>query len=291
MERIDLEKVRRSRSLRLVGAELFRLRRRPMLWIMVAIQTGLCALMPMLFYLIYRTSSSSDKMSPSMRDLVHDRLSFPGTLTSSVASSLVWGLPLLVVLTASSFGGEFAWGTLRMLLSRGVGRREYCLTKAAALGVCWIFLFAVGTVSSLLMGALASTFAHGAGPSAIGPDDLATFGGYFLAGILAGSTYIALVGLFAVQVRSTVFAVAAGLGLYFGDRIIGGIASGLGYGPMEAIVRAGMNYNISSLIGEVGKHPNPTPLAIAILVVYSFAALLGAARLLSRHDVTVSGVG
>src|SRR4051812_33590784 len=116
------------RFLRLVSAELYRLQRRPMLWFMVAIQAALCALMPMLFYLVFRTSSS-DKMSQSMTELIQDRLSFPGVLTSSIVSSLTWGLPLVIVLAASSFGGEFAWGTLRMLLSRGLGRKEYCLTK------------------------------------------------------------------------------------------------------------------------------------------------------------------
>jgi ABC-2 type transport system permease protein len=276
----------------MVAAELFRLRKRPMLWIMLAIQTGLCAILPMLFYLVYRTSNSSgDKMSSSMRDLINDRLSFPGTLTSSVVSSLSWGLPLLIVLTASAFGGEFAWGTLRLLLSRGQGRKEYCLTKATAISLCWLLFLGCGIVSSLVVGTAATALAHGAGPSNLDSGDLLRFGGYVAAGILAGAAYIALVGLFAVQVRSTAFAVAAGLGVYFGDRIVGSVASGLGYGPIELIVRAGMNYNVSSLVGQAGDKPNPAPLAILILMTYSTAAVVAAMRLLSRHDVTVSGVG
>jgi ABC-2 type transport system permease protein len=282
----------KARFTRLVGAELFRLRKRPMLWIMLAIQSGLCAILPMLFYLVYRTSNSSgDKMSSSMRDLINERLSFPGTLTSSVLSSLSWGLPLLIVLTASAFGGEFAWGTLRLLLSRGQGRKEYCLTKATALGLCWLLLLGCGIVSSLVVGTVATALAHGAGPSVLNAKDLLTFGEYIAAGVLAGAAYIALVGLFAIQVRSTAFAVASGLGVYFGDRIVGGIASGLGYGPIELIVRAGMNYNVSSLVGQAGDKPNPAPLAILILVMYSTAAVMAAMRLLSRHDATVSGVG
>jgi hypothetical protein len=52
-----------------------------------------------------------------------------------------------------------------------------------------------------------------------------------------------------------------------------------------------MNYNVSSLVGQAGDKPNPAPLAILILVIYSTAAVVAAMRLLSRHDVTVSGVG
>jgi ABC-2 type transport system permease protein len=292
MEPTEKMSVDKAHFSRMVGAELFKLRKRPMLWMMLAIQTGFCAILPMLFYLVYRTSNSSgDNMSSSMRDLINERLSFPGTLTSSVLSSLSWGLPLLIVLTASAFGGEFAWGTLRLLLSRGQGRKEYCLTKATALGFCWLLLLASGIVSSLVVGTAATALAHGAGPSALDTSDILTFGGYIAAGILAGAAYIALVGLFAVQVRSTAFAVAAGLGVYFGDRIVGSIASGLGYGPIELIVRGGMNYNVSSLVGQAGDKPNPAPLAILILIIYSTAAVVAAMRLLSRHDVAVSGVG
>jgi ABC-2 type transport system permease protein len=279
-----------GRFIRIVGAELFRLRRRPMLWIMVAIQVGLCALMPMLFYLIYRTSSA-DELSASMREIMHDRLSFPGILTSSVVSSLTWGLPLLVVLTASSFGGEFAWGTLRMLLSRGLGRKEYCLTKSTALALCWVLLMVAGTITSLIVGTLAAMLANGSGPSAIQGSDLVAFVGYLAAGLLAGTAYIALVGLFAMQVRSTAFAVASGLGLYFGDRIIGGIAAGLGYAPIETIIRAGLNYNVSSLIGEAGDNPNAAPLAVIVLLMYTISAAIGTIQLLRKHDVSVSGVG
>ncbi len=245
---------------RLVGAELFRLFRRPMLWIMVAIQVGLCALTPILFYLIYRTSSA-DELSAGMRDIMHNRLSFPGVLTSSVVSSLTWGLPLLIVLTASSFGGEFAWGTLRMLLSRGLGRKEYCLTKSTALALCWILLMVAGTFTSLIIGTLAAQLAHGSGPTAIEVNDLFTMVSYLAVGLLGGVAYVALVGLFAMQVKSTSFAVASGLAIYFGDRIVGGIAAGLGYAPIETIIRAGMTYNLSSLIGQAGDKPNPSLLA------------------------------
>jgi hypothetical protein len=117
------------------------------------------------------------------------------------------------------------------------------------------------------------------------------FLGYAGAGLLAGATYIALVGLFSMQVRSTAFAVASGLAIFFGDRIVGGIATGLGYEPIELIVRGGMNYNVSSLSGEAGSNPNPAPLAILILLIYASSAIVGTVRLLKRHDITVSGVG
>jgi ABC-type transport system involved in multi-copper enzyme maturation permease subunit len=230
-------------------------------------------------------------MSQSVSDILHDRLSYPGVLTSAVVSSLTWGLPLVIVLTASSFGGEFAWGTLRMLLSRGLGRKEYSLTKFTALLICWLVLMAAGTVSALATGTLAARLADGAGIGATGTQDLLLFLGYAGAGLLAGATYIALVGLFAMQVRSTAFAVASGLAIFFGDRIVGGIATGLGYGPIELIVRGGMNYNVSSLSGEAGSNPNPAPLAILILLIYASSAIVGTVRLLKRHDITVSGVG
>jgi ABC-type transport system involved in multi-copper enzyme maturation permease subunit len=263
-----------------------------MLLIMLAIQTGLCAIIPLIMYLILRSEGSSrDEMSQSMQNLANDRLSFPGALISTVSSSLSWGLPLLIVLTASAFGGEFAWGTLRLLISRGEGRREYCLSKIAALFLAWLFLMACGIVASLMTGALATAWSDGQSISAVEASDLIEYGGLLLAGMLAGATYISLTALLAMQTRSSAFAIAAGLATFFGDRIITGVAVGFGFRPIELLLRSGLSFNISSLTGESGDTSNPVFLSVAILMIYGTAFAYGATRILRRIDITVSGVG
>jgi ABC-type transport system involved in multi-copper enzyme maturation permease subunit len=260
-----------------------------MLWILLAIQIGVCAIIPLVMYLVVRSEGSN--RDQSIQNLVEDRLSFPGTLLSTVPSSLSWGLPLLIVITASAFGGEFAWGTLRLLVSRGEGRREYCISKMAALFLVWLALMGAGILASLATGSLATMWLGGQGVSAVGSRDLAEFGGLVLAGLLAGATYIALTSLLAVQTRSTAFSIAAGLVTFFGDRIITGIAVGLGFRPLELFLRSGLSFNIGSLTGESSDTANPVLVSIIILLIYGAAFSLGATRILRRIDIGVSGVG
>jgi ABC-2 type transport system permease protein len=282
----------RSRFAALVGVELFKLRRRPMLWIMLGFQVSLCAVIPVIMFLLVRSDSSSrDQLTERMRDLADDRLSFPGTLLSTVSSSLTWGLPLIIVLTACAFGGEFAWGTLRLLVSRGEGRREFCLSKMAALFLIWLVMMMAGILASLATGALGTAWTGGKGPSAITVSNLADFGGLLLAGMLAAATYIAVTSLLAIQTRSTAFAVAGGLVLYFGDRILTGVAVGLGFRPLELLLRSGLSFNVSSLIGESGDTSNPMLLSVIVLLIYGSVAAFGTTLILRRIDIGVSGVG
>ena len=277
---------------RLVSAEVFKLRRRPMLWIVLAIQAVLCGTIPMIIYGLVTTSERPNgEMSQSMQDLANDRLSFPGTLISTVSSSLSWGLPLLVVLTASACGGEFAWGTLRLLLSRGEGRADYVRSKVAAIFLIWMLVLGTGIICALATGTLATRLVNGNGFSAITVSDLNEFLGRVLAGMLAGATYITFTLLLATQTRSTAFAVAGGLVMFFGDKIVGGIVLGLGFRPIELLIKAGPSFNVGSLTGDTTGSSNPVPLAILVLLIYTSVFLMATIRILRRMDVTVSGVG
>jgi ABC-2 type transport system permease protein len=282
----------RTRMYRLVSAELFKLRRRPMLWIMLAIQAALCAVIPMIIYLIVVVfGSPRDTMSSSMQEIANDRLSFPGTLITTVSSSLAWGIPLLIILTASACGGEFAWGTLRLLLSRGEGRGEYCHTKVAALFLVWSILFGSGIVVALLFGALATALADGNGFTTIGMADIGTFVGRIFGGLLAGLTYVALTALITTQTRSTAVAVAGGLVAFFGDRFVGTAVMGLGFRPIELLFRSGVAFNVGSLTGDSGNTSNPVFLSVVVLLMYCTAFVVAMTRLVRRMDITVSGVG
>jgi ABC-2 type transport system permease protein len=277
---------------RLVRAELFKLRRRPMLWIMLAIQSGLCAIIPMVIYLVVRSSGSSqEELSGGIQDLADDRLSFPGALISTVSTSLSWGLPLLIVLTACAFGGEYAWGTLRLLVSRGEGRREYCHSKLTAMFLIWIVVLGAGIVTAFASGMLAVTLAGGTGLSGMQASDIAEFLARILAGLLGGATYIGFTALLATFTRSTAFSVAGGLVMFFGDRIIGGIAVALGFRPLELLIKSAPGFNVNSLIGDSGDAANPVLLSVIVLSIYCVSFVYGMTRTLNRSDIQVSGVG
>ena len=135
---------------RLVRLERFKLRRRPLPKILLAVLCGLTFGIPWLFYLTLG-GVGSDPVGVDSRKIL-DQLVFPDVLDASVVRSLTFGLPLLVVLTAMAFGGEFAWGTVRLLLARGEGRGAYVASKLAAVALWWLLALAVGTGAALVAG-------------------------------------------------------------------------------------------------------------------------------------------
>ena len=82
-------------------------------------------------------------------------------LPSSIAVGLGtahWiGVILLIVLTSSSLGVEYGWGTLRVALTRGVGRWQFLTSKVLSLvlmGVAGLVVVVITTTISSLICAL-----------------------------------------------------------------------------------------------------------------------------------------
>jgi hypothetical protein len=103
--------------------------------------------------------------------------------------------------------------------------------------------------------------------------------------------YAALTAFFAVAFRSTAFGLALGLAAYFGEGIVGAAAGSMGVPAFDLLARAGIAYNLRSLMGTLEGRENPVPLAVAVLLLYGGGAIFGAVWHLRRRDVVVAGVG
>jgi hypothetical protein len=157
--------------------------------------------------------------------------------------------------------------------------------------IIWVVIFGAGITAALASGSLATALASGTGPSGIEASDYVEFLGRILAGLLGGATYICFTALLATQTRSTAFSVAGGLVMFFGDRIIGGIAVALEFRPLELLIKAAPGFNVGSLTGDSGNTSNPVLLSVILLLIYCISFLLGMTRQLNRSDIQVSGVG
>ena len=94
---------------RLVRLERFKLSRRPLPKILLVILALITFAIPWVFYLALG-GIGGDPIGVD-NDWLLDRLVFPGVLDAAVENGFSFGLPLLVVLTATFFGGEFAFKT------------------------------------------------------------------------------------------------------------------------------------------------------------------------------------
>jgi ABC-type transport system involved in multi-copper enzyme maturation permease subunit len=290
--RVAGERAEASRFVRLVRLELFKLRRRPMPWVMVGVLAVLTFAIPLLFHVTLRVSSAdAGSVAGDNQSALLERLVYPGVVRASVENALSFGMPLLIVLSAASFGGEFAWGTVRLHLGRGMGRGEYVAAKLAAIVLWWGAMLAIAVVGAFLAAGLIGVVGDSHGLAGFGVGDLPPLLGRLAVAWWASSVYAAFTALSTVQFRSTAFGLAMGLAGFFGEQAFAGAAASIGLMPLELLAKSGLIYNVRSLLGTLDGHENPAWLAAFAIVAYSLCGTFGAVNFLRRRDVVVAGVG
>ncbi len=199
--------------IRLVGAELLKLRRRCATYIVLGLLVGLMALV----YLLIGVLDPRDGEGSAGIGLI---LRFPSAY--AVINQFVFGLgSLLAVAYAAAIGGaDWNWGVLRVVVARGEGRSRYVLAKAAGIAIVLVLgvLLAYGAGMLFTFGAasLASTSAG----SALGPTATDTLWKSLVLGTFVLLQRAAIGYAVAVLTRSQVAGVVVGIILFLGESIL-----------------------------------------------------------------------
>ena len=214
-------------------------------------------------------------------------------LPSSIAASLGaahWiGVILLVILTSSSLGVEYGWGTLRAALTRGVGRWQFLTSKVLSLvlmGVAGLVVVAITTTISSLICAL--TLNEGGG--------LAGSGEWVAAAVALGKVsygllpYVVLTMFFVVLTSSVGTSLAIVMAYHLVELIFVPILSSLLDGFKDVAdyllgpnVAAWLGTSVPQVSG-FGERPDTVH---ALLVLMGYILVVGAATfwLFRRKDV------
>ncbi|HTK07360.1 MAG TPA: ABC transporter permease [Ktedonobacteraceae bacterium] len=274
--------------LRLTGAELYKLRRRPMSKVLsiIAICTVLLGLSLTGLQAFFANSAPvSAYLAPpcgSIADTGQDCLSHAATqadyqqaeaakqanlytlssplrlpesfLTSSqIIQGL--GLVLIIILAGTIVGGEYGIGTIRVLYTRGPTRTQFLLAKALSLLTCTVVGVIVLTLAGILMGGLLSLILGQ-------PIDFSFFtaehmlhAAAYLGIIALGLLIYALIALFISTLGKATAAGLAGALLWWGlESILGGIFLLMGSvtkGILSNILKAVPDYFISNNINTL----------------------------------------
>ena len=132
--------------LRLIGAELFKLRKRKITWILLAVLIGVIILINFLLLAIAEVNFPSE---PHGR--MQNLLGLPGTfpLTLSILSS--FGSVLAVVFLASSMGSEFNWRTIRVAVVSSESRFKLLGAKLISAAIFILIGMVLGLVTGLFI--------------------------------------------------------------------------------------------------------------------------------------------
>ena len=126
----------------MLRGELFKISRQWITWVMLVLLAGVIALP----YIITLTV-------PDVKDVInHTPLLFlTNRMTQNLAVLRVFIGIFLLVLTASVIGLEYQLGTIRVLLSRGVGRLQLLAAKLTAIVIVALSVFVVGILYNIIL--------------------------------------------------------------------------------------------------------------------------------------------
>jgi ABC-2 type transport system permease protein len=273
--------------LRMIGAEFFKLRKRPMTWWMLGIMAAITTITFTVNYQLGHHSSSATTVRNSL-----NRTYLPnGVHTAVSAANALWGI-LVVVAIAVVMGNEFQYGTLRTQLAMGLRRIPYVLAKAIAvflagiIGLAIIILFGIGL--SALLTAIDGKAMQWSG----------AFGQEFWQGIgaqlLGTATTFTLALFITLLARQVVAGVAVVLGYTILESTITSLLTALGGGwakavnffltPNERAISYGLNRST-----DFNKHLLSVPVATTLLAVYAVIFLVASLFIFNRRDVKGAG--
>ena len=127
----------------LVRGELFKISRQWTTWIMLILFIG-AVFLP--YIIMFAESNIKQVVLASGADYIYSRVA------AGLALLRIFGGFFMLILTARVIGQEYQLGTIRIILSRGVGRVQLLLAKLTAVAVWAIILMLIGlALNALLM--------------------------------------------------------------------------------------------------------------------------------------------
>jgi ABC-type transport system involved in multi-copper enzyme maturation permease subunit len=158
---------------------------------------------------------------------VRTGLTFPKSIGLAGGYISFMGVILLCILAGSLIGGEYGFGTIRLMLSHGMGRAQMVVAQVVAVAI-----LALGLAGGILvLGAIAGFIV---GPSLGGTVGAVPGGGwlefvaYWLAVALNLFVFELVAFFIATLGRSTAAGIAASLGYVLLENIVGSILFGVG---------------------------------------------------------------
>jgi len=275
------------------GGELLKLRKRPAVWVLVAILLAVLVFLSYVLLYAVLVNPPRNFSTPGTTPLQLRRQLYPAGFVRVVLNSISGpGAAVVLILGVLSTGGEYGWGTLKTLLTQRPGRLSTLTGKLLALAVTTviivILLFAGGAATSAILARLD------------GAEILWPASGDILRGMGAAclilAMWIALGLVLAVAFRQTALPVGVGL-VYM--LVIEGLILGI-FGQAEGlreVARALPGSNATALIASfrlpagAGAFQQRGPLvgagqAALVLTAYTLVFLLVSGVLMRRRDVT-----
>ena len=186
--------------------EWFKLRRRWVPWIVLGF---VLVIVQLLFWLVATLGDDVSYQSPSEN------------IANGLGFSAFFGPFVAVILAVAVMGGEYGWGTLRPVLSKGAGRWQFLASKVAVVVLVTIAILVILSITVMISGFIAEAVLTAdpqtEGYGAISWLDLLALFGRMIYGFVP---YIALALFLVVLTTSNGVGIGLSLGYYIAETVI-----------------------------------------------------------------------
>ena len=132
----------------MIGAELFKLRKRTMSKVLLIILVFIIVLVNFLLLAISKVNLPAGGPGSDVNDL----LGLPAAIPFAYALIANFGAVLAIILTASSMGNEYNWKTIRPVLASSESRFKFLTSKLIALSILILIGMVIGVITGFVMG-------------------------------------------------------------------------------------------------------------------------------------------
>jgi ABC-type transport system involved in multi-copper enzyme maturation permease subunit len=248
----------------LVRADLIKVSRQWMTWLLALLVLGFVALGAVLVVVEWHLRGASHRPA----DLFAQEVSLMGQLVSSGAGIL------LLAVTSRAVAQDFQAGTIRLFVARGAGRVRFLLAKLAAAGVVAAVVLAGAAVLAALVSAVLFAILTG-GLGGVPASSWSSVGPTLLAAAVSLTACI-LLGFAAAGIgRSMVFGLAGALIVLPADNLVNQVlnAAGGSVTALRTMATYQIGYNLSALPSAL-QTARPVTAAHALLVTACYAVVL-----------------
>ena len=207
---------------RLISAELFKLRKRSMPRILLAVLVGILIVVYFLLLAISNVNLSQfGAAGPHGMEQISKLLGLPIAIPVALSMLASFGSVLSVILMASTVGNEYNWRTIRTMLISSESRSKLLVAKLVAV-ILYVLLgmligVVVGFIMSLITTAIGGySFDFGFFTGSYAWDQFLQF----WRTVYSLMPYLLLGFLFAIVGRSAMPGIALGIGVFFLESII-----------------------------------------------------------------------
>jgi ABC-type transport system involved in multi-copper enzyme maturation permease subunit len=273
--------------LRLIGMEIYKIRRRTMSKVLLSIAIIIAIFVFLLFSIntFFVLNAPPESFSPpcpptnaasqgqahtscpqpstaqvaQLRETAlrnaSEPLRLPMSLSLAVQVALSAGTILIIILIGSSAGGEFSIGTVRLMYTRGPTRLQFLLAKVGVAALCAAIGILTITFTGILIGqALNALSSIPQVLDFLGPGWIAHALLYILVAMLDWFIYATIAIFFGTLGRSTVAGIVGALAWLFLEPILGSIlklAGTFSHGIFGNFLKAIPDYFISNNTGAL----------------------------------------